>query len=148
MRCIHRSRTFLVLLVAATASACATPDSHEPTVSDTEKVSQIYYTALAGKEDLSTIPLREDVRFESPRFTLENASSFREALGRLVPGVRSLEIRHQLIEPGTVLTVYELDLGAPGGPIPMAERLRIVDGQLVDVQLIFDSSRLPTPPAS
>jgi len=142
------SQKLLVLLIALATAACATSDPGEPAISETKAISELYYAALAGKQDLATIPLRADVRFESPRFVLDDAVAFREALGRLVPGVRSLEIHHQLIDSGTVLTVYELDLGAPGGPIPMAERLRIIDGELVVVQLIFDSTRLPQQPAS
>ena len=29
----------------------------------------------------------------------------------------------------------------------MAEKLRVVDGEIVDIQLLFDSSRLPSAPA-
>ena len=56
-------------------------------------------------------------------------------------------MRRQLAYGEFVLTFYDLDLGAPEGPIPMAEKLRVVDGRIVDVELLFDSRRLPAAPA-
>ena len=62
--------------------------------------------------------------------------------------MQRFQIRRQASDGEFVLTFYDLDLGAPDGPIPMAEKLRVVDGAIVDVELLFDSRRLPKPPTA
>ena len=109
------------------------------------EVADTYYSAFLGEGTVSDIPMRSDLTFASPRFTLTSAAAFRDALSELFGGVRSLEIESQLHQEGTVLTFYLLDLGAPDGAIPMAERLHIENGEIAAVDLIFDSARLPGP---
>lgn len=42
----------------------------------------------------------------------------------------------------TVLSVYDFDLGASGGPIPMAEVVRVSSGAIREIELIFDPARM------
>ncbi len=113
------------------------------------RIADAYYAAFNGRGSVAAVPMRDDLRFVSPRFTLTTASSFKAALTDLFKRVKHLQIGDQVHNGDTVLTFYELDLGTPDGPIPMAERLRIEGGELAAVDLIFDSARLPpAPPAA
>lgn len=114
---------------------------------DPAAVAKAYYGAFRGEVELDAVPMADDLRFTSPRFTLEGAPAFRRALADLLPRVRSLAMRDQLVGRGRVLSLYQLDLGAPDGPIPMAERLGVERGAIAEVELIFDASRLPPAPA-
>lgn len=134
-----------VWLLASQATA-GTPTSGEPeSVTKTLEIATAYYDAFQGRGDFAGVPMASDLRFASPRFQLHTADAFRGALSQLRPRVKSLKIRSQLHEGDVVVTIYDLDLGAPAGPIPMAERLRVEGGRLVEVDLIFDSARLPSP---
>ena len=108
-------------------------------------VANAYYAGFHGELAVADLPLAQDVHFHSPIAELEGAAAFRKALAQLLPRVRSLVIRRQLAESGVVISVYDLDLGAPGGPIPMAETLRVANDRIVDVELLFDPARLQPP---
>ena len=41
-----------------------------------------------------------------------------------------------------MISVYDFDLGLPGGPIPMAERLEIRGEEIVAMELLFDAARM------
>ncbi len=115
-------------------------------VADARAVAAMYYEGINGTRDLGSIPMADDLTFAGPGRSAASAEAFRGALAGLSPQVRGFAIRRQLADAEHVMTFYDLDLGAPGGPIPMAERLRIVGGKIVDVELLFDSRRLPSPP--
>ena len=136
----------LVVCLTGNASPqeAATNTYEDLTMSQTTTaIASTYYGAFQGEHAVADIPMREDLLFVSPRFTLNSAAAFRGALTGLFQQVKGLEISAQLQEGETVVTFYELDLGAPGGPIPMAERLRVENGALTRIDLIFDSARLP-----
>ncbi|MCR9259671.1 MAG: hypothetical protein NXH95_08115 [Pseudomonadaceae bacterium] len=115
---------------------------------NTTSVANTYYAAFEGTHSVDEVPMHNDLTFVSPRFTLTDADAFRSALTALFKSVKSLHINDQIFQGETVSTFYDLDLGAPGGPISMAERLRVENGALTSVTLIFDSARLPSPPSS
>ncbi len=149
MRKLFKSGITLVfagLLASAHADNQHTHNPQDTNMSHSATtVANSYYAAFRGEHAVMDIPMREDLTFVSPRFTLTSAAAFRAALSELFQRVKSLEISDQIRDGETVVTFYELDLGTPGGPIPMAERLLILNGELVEVDLIFDSARL-TPP--
>lgn len=144
-----RATTYVGVLFVALLTSRLSPAAplEEKSVSKPLAIATLYYDALAGATDLAAVPLADRVRFTSPRFELDDAEAFRGALARLRPTVKGLEIEHQLHDEEFVLTVYKLDVGATQGPVPMAEKLHVVDGMIVDVELIFDSVRLGPPPS-
>ena len=86
--------------------------------------------------------LAESVVFRGPTGPLEGAVTLRQVVGGLAKQLKQLDVRHQLENGDTVMTVYDVDLGMPGGPIAMAELLRIVLGEIAEIELLFDPSRL------
>lgn len=140
--------TKLLVAVVSAGSLLVVLESNaqegELTMSESHRVADAYYAAFQGG-DVEQVPMAEDLKFVSPRYVLDSAKAFKGALRGLFAQVKSLSISSQMIDDGTVLTFYDLDLGAPGGPIPMAERLQITDGKLISVDLLFDSALLPQP---
>ena len=117
--------------------------SSESSFAETKSVADHYYAAFQGG-DLDRVVMADDLKFVSPRFKLDSATAFRGALMGLFARVESLNITSQMYDHDTVLTFYDLDLGT-GGPIPMAEKLKVVEGKLEKVDLLFDSARLSPP---
>lgn len=112
---------------------------------DAASIANTYYSAFKGEVALNDVPMSEAIVFVSPRFTLNGEGPFKAALSNLFARVKDLTISDQIHSNDTVLTFYDLNLGLPDGSIPMAERLRIENGELVEIDLIFDSARMPVP---
>ena len=105
-------------------------------------VAERYYGALRGEGGFDDVPMADGLTFRSPTGQIEGAVGFHTAVGGLATRVQGLEIRHQAVDRDCVLSVYDLDLGMPGGPIPMAEVLAVTGGEIADVELLFDSPLL------
>ena len=138
---------FASITVCASASDRTHPTNQGYSMNQSSiNVANSYYAAFIGEHPLAELPMADNLTFVSPRFSLNSAASFRGALSELFKRVRSIKISDQFHDDETVLTFYQLDLGVPDGPIPMAERLRIQEGKITKVDLLFDSARLPAPP--
>lgn len=107
-----------------------------------KQVADRYYEAFREGTDWNDIPMAESLCFRSPMMSLEGPEAFRGALRGLQTRVKGLEIRRQLADGETVVTVYDFDLGAPSGPIAMSEVLEVKGGEITDVELIFDPAPL------
>ena len=105
-------------------------------------VAKRYYAALDRQADLASVPMADDLVFKSPMMTLESAEAFRQALGGLMERAQGLKIRHQTLQGDAVLSVYDFDLGANGGPIPMAEVVHVAGERIREIELIFDPARM------
>ena len=134
----------LLALLTLSLQVGASNESPEGSTS-AGSIAGAYYNALAGEAPLSRVPMATAIAFRSPQLEFKDRASFRTALTGLVQQVRSLEIHNQMVDNNLVMTFYSLDLGAPTGPIPMAEQLIVKDGEIKEIQLIFDSVRLPRP---
>ena len=142
MRSVNRFAVALFALLGAPLPVTAGSAPETPLA-----VAAKYYEGIAGERDVALVPMADDLTFQGPGRSASNAEDLRQALRGLSPQVRSLTLRQQVADGEFVLTFYDLDLGGPDGPIPMAEKLRVADGRIVEVELLFDSRRLPQPPS-
>jgi hypothetical protein len=110
---------------------------------DAISLADRYYAAFRNKTDFSEVPLAEQLHFQGPSGTIEGAAPFRGVVSGLAQTVKGLEVRHQAVADGTVVTVYDFDLGLPDGPIPMAEVLRVEGDAIRAIELVFDTKRMP-----
>ena len=110
-----------------------------------QQIADAYYANFTAKTDFSDVPMAQKLRFESPMMQLDGPAAFRGALNGLLERFQGLSIRHQLAAGASVVTVYDFDLGLPGGPVPMAEVLTVKNAELHRVELIFDAQRLAPP---
>ncbi len=104
-----------------------------------------YYENFTCRGDFASIPMADDLRFDGPMHTYRDGDRYRRDCGQLAAMVQGIEIRHQFFEGDRVHTVYDFDLGLPSGPVASSETLRFVDGVLVAVDLIIDSTPLRPP---
>ena len=112
-----------------------------------KQLAQQYYDAFHQKADFNEVPLAEDLIFKGPGGEIKGAASFRAVVAGLAQQLVKLEIRDQLASDTVVVSVYDFDLGLPDGPIPMAEKLCIRGNEITEIELFFDSRRLPGGPA-
>ena len=106
------------------------------------ETAAIYYRAFDERSDFSEVPFAEDLCFRGPNGEVEGADALRPMLAGLASRHAGLAIRHQVAGEGQVISVYDFDLGLPGGPIPMAERLEIRGEEIVAMELLFDAARM------
>lgn len=106
-------------------------------------IADRYYEAFRNTTDFGEVPMEDDLVFRGPSGEIKGAEAYRTVLAGLARGVKDLKVREQAVVGASVVTIYDFDLGAPGGPIPMAEVLRIPGSAIAAVELIFDSARLP-----
>ncbi len=112
---------------------------------DSQQIADLYYETFRSRGDFADVPMADDLCFRSPMMKLDGATPFRQALSGLLGRFQSLEIRHQLANEGSVVTVYDFDMGAPSGPIPMAEVIEVAGGEITGVELLFDPAPLAPP---
>ena len=105
-------------------------------------IANRYYDALRKKLSFDEVPMQDDLVFKSPNGPVEGAAVFRQMLTGLAENIVGIDVRHQFEKTDTVVSVYDFDMGLPGGPIPMAEVLRLREGAIAEVELLFDSKRL------
>lgn len=104
----------------------------------------IYYEAFQAG-DLSGVAVADDVVFTCPFPTVHGSEAFRQAVASSAAMVQSLSIDHQAEIDDVVVTVGDLDFGLPDGPVRFAESIRVTNGEIASVDLIFDSARLAPP---
>lgn len=109
---------------------------------DLTAIARRYYAAFTDGSGFDDVPFDDAVAFRGPTGEIEGAPALRGVLEGLAQNVKSVEIRHQLAGGDQVVTVYDFDLGAADGPIPMAERLGFADGRIREIELLFDAQRL------
>ena len=110
--------------------------------------NELYYDAFRKRTDFSEVPFAEDVVFRGPTGPIEGATALRARLAALAQGTKDVTMRHQVVGGGQVLSFYDFDLGLPGGPIPMAERLGCDGETIEEIELLFDPARLAAPKES
>lgn len=104
--------------------------------------ASLYYGAFRDRSDFTEVPLTEDAVFVGPTGELRGAGTLRTVFAQLAKRLVRLEMRHQSVSPEQVLSFYDFDLGLPGGPVPMAERLQVEGGSIASIELLFDPCRL------
>ena len=113
-------------------------------MADVQEAADAYYACINKQRPFDDVPFADGVTFRGPLNQTDGKGQLREMFGGFLAGIEpnALELRAQLTDGETVLSVYDLEMGTPSGPIPMAERLRVSDGAIAEIELIFDPSRL------
>jgi hypothetical protein len=110
------------------------------------ELAKRYYADFASKGDFESVPMADDLRFSGPIHAYVDGDRYRRECAKLASGVRGITIRHQFVDGDRVHTVYDFDVGLPGGPIPSSETLSFANGMLVAADLIIDSTPLRPAP--
>ncbi len=91
------------------------------------------------EHDGSKVPLAEDVvRIEQGRNTGEGRDGLIEALAHdvmnIITGIRNVR---WIVEKDLAVAFYDLDVTVSDRPVLIAERFRVVDGLITEIEAIF-----------
>ena len=106
------------------------------------------YVEACGRKDLDSVAplLHPDMRFGGPGNSSTGAAAYLAILRRLgAVWVRS-DVRHVFADGPDVCVIYDFVTDTPAGAVPIVEWLRVEDGRIASVTLIFD--RVQFKPAS
>lgn len=103
-------------------------------------VALAYYKAFENK-DVETIAkiLHPDVGFIAPMGNSRGRAAVVEAAKRLLPLIKSIEVRAKFSSDDQVMLVYDLNLTAPVDRCPSAVLMTIREGMIVRTELFYDA---------
>lgn len=94
------------------------------------------YIDAVRRNDAAVIPLHPDAIFSFPLNTYRGADSFREALAPFHRILKSIEVLRLVIDGEHCVALLLID--TVFGPIPFAEHIHVVNGQIVAIRGYYD----------
>lgn len=118
-------------------------DRDHPTASP-RTVALAYIEAVGQKQfDRVCALLHPDVDFEMPGRALRGVQPYVAALRRLGSILLQNEVTGVVVDHDQVCVMYDFVTDTAVGAVPSAEWLRIEDGQIRSVRLLFERARWP-----
>jgi hypothetical protein len=110
---------------------------------DPRSIAQTYIEAM-GRRDFATVGrlLAPDVTFEGPSGKLAGPAVL-VAYERLGPILLRNDVRKVFVDGEEVCVIYDFVTDTPGGAVATVERLRIADGRIRSIWLLFDRGPWP-----
>jgi hypothetical protein len=110
---------------------------------DARSVALAYLQAVGEKrfDDVRAL-LHEDLEFTAGSRTLDKAETL-AALRRLGLILDRNEFRKTFVDGDEVCVIYDFVTDTPVGPVPSVEWIRIEDGKVRSVLLVFERERWP-----
>ena len=110
-------------------------------------VVERYQAAWKGKDlDAARAQLHDDLSFQGPLDTFDNADDLIAALRRLAPVVKDVQRRKQFVDGQDVCEIYDLVTATPAGTAAVAEWYRVRGDKIAAIRVFFDA-RPFAPPA-
>lgn len=112
------------------------------------KTIALTYIDACGRKNLDTVAplLAPDMTFVGPRGPVAGAAPYLAVLRRLAPVWVRSDVHKVFADGPDVCVIYDLVTDTPAGAVPIVEWLRVEDGRITRVTLIFD--RVAFEPAS
>jgi len=103
------------------------------------------YFAAWQEQDADTLRsvLADDVTFEGPMATIDNADEAVKGLMGLAAATTRLQVRKRLADGDDVITWFELSV-EDAGPVPTANWSHVEDGKITAIRVAFDPRPLLT----
>ena len=103
-------------------------------------IALAYYEAFENK-DIQTIAklLHPDVHFVAPMGEQKGREAVVEAAKRLLPLLKSVEVRAKFSSGDQVALVYDMNLTGPVSHCPTAVLMTIREGMIVRTELYYDA---------
>ena len=126
------------------SQATETGDRVDGKGSDPKSVALAYLQAVGEKrfDDLTAL-LHSDLEFKGPGGSLHTAKDFVAALRRLSPILLRNEVKRVFIEGDEAFVRYDFVTDTSVGPVPTVELLKIEDGRVRSIWLLFDRQPWP-----
>jgi hypothetical protein len=99
------------------------------------RVVETYIDAVR-RNDAVSLPLRDDVVFESPLGRYEGLAAFRKGLADFFRILKSIEVVRLTADDDTCAAVLNID--TIFGMIPFLEYFHVRDGQIVSIRVYYD----------
>jgi ketosteroid isomerase-like protein len=108
-------------------------------MADAAQVAEDFFAAWTGKDfDKARSLLHDDLSFQGPIDTFDNADAYLQAIQRLSQIVTGAQKRKVFVDGDDVCVIYDLRT-APVPSAPTAEWYRIRDGRIASIQVFFDA---------
>ena len=99
-----------------------------------------YIDALRKQDfDAARALLRDDLRFEGPFETLDNADAYAAAIQRLWGIVASIDVKHTSSDGDEVVVLYEMETTTPAGTQLICEWYGVDGGEIAWIRALFDT---------
>lgn len=100
-----------------------------------------YHKALGERDfDEARRLLKDDLRFEGPFESFENADDYVEAIRRLWGIVESVEIRHRSTSGDEVVALYDMATRTPAGTQLVCEWYGVEGEAIAWIRAVFDTA--------
>lgn len=98
------------------------------------------YIEACGRKDYDTVTrlLSPSMTFDGPGNALTGAGPYLAVLRRLGPVWSRSDVKKVFAEGDEVCVIYDLVTDTPAGAVPIVEWLRVRDGRIASVTLLFD----------
>jgi hypothetical protein len=107
--------------------------------SDPRTVAVAYLDAFGKKRfDRLADLLHPDVEFKGPGGSLHNARDLIASLRKLAPVLLRTDLKRVFVERDEALVRYDFVTDTPVGPVPIVEMLKIENGRVRSIWLLFD----------
>ena len=112
----------------------------EQTTESESEIALKYFDHWARKDyQGSARYLDENLAFQGPIDTFNNAKDYLQAINRLGQIVTSVHKRKIFVEGKDVCVVYDLVTSTPAGTVPCAEWIHADQGKVKSIQVFFDA---------
>jgi hypothetical protein len=103
------------------------------------------YITAVGERRLEDLPplLEPDAEFTVGDTTLRGADAFIGGFERLLPIIVRNDIRKVFIDGDEACVVYDFVTDTPAGAVPCAEYIKVRNGRLASVLLLFERLHWP-----
>jgi ketosteroid isomerase-like protein len=109
-------------------------------VASAREVVERYFDAWAGKDFAAQrSTLHDDLHFQGPFDTFDQADGLMAALERLAPIVEGVDIEHWLVAGDETVVLYTLRTSIPNGTVPCAEWSQVREGKIAKIRVYFDA---------
>ena len=104
------------------------------------KQTALAYVDAVSRKDFAALSalLAPDLSFKGPSRSTTSAEQYLAALRRLGPILVRSDLKQAVAEGADVCVVYDFVTSTPAGAVTMMEALRVEDGKIASVQLMYD----------
>jgi ketosteroid isomerase-like protein len=119
----------------------------------TKETIQAYFASLEQKSDWQTF-LADGMTFTSfvsPMKQVTGKSAYLESTKRFFSMIAAVEVRDLIVDGDRACALTRYQLQPPGSPAfdsHVAEVFRVREGQIVSLDIYFDSAPFPRPPTA
>ncbi len=111
-------------------------------MTNAKEIVDTYYKAWENGGDFSGVPLADGLQFRGSIDTFTDAEQFRAMAKQFGPLVKGFKWKAQLANDEYVASFYDFENSTPVSTLPTAELIRVENGQITEIDLVYDAREL------